>query len=79
MLIEKEVYVFKLMKLILVFPATNAVSEPYLSFSVLKRRLFDGAAYISKGYWEIDIAKKVGKFIASKYSKMELSSLSQVL
>ena len=50
MLIEKEVYVFKLMKLILVFPATNAVSEPYLSFSVLKRRLFDGAAYISKGY-----------------------------
>ena len=33
----------------------------------------------AKGYWEIDIAKKVGKFIASKYSKMELSSLSQVL
>ena len=28
---------------------------------------------------KIDIAKKVGKFVASKYSKMELSSLSQVL
>ena len=28
---------------------------------------------------KIDIPKKVGKFVASRYSKMELSSLSQVL